>query len=249
MRFENKLAVVTGGTTGIGFAIARKLSSEGARVIITGQDSGRITEAAQSLGSNVIGVVADQSDPAKAAIGIEAAINKAGGKLDVLILNAGVTIAAATAMETSEAFDRQMAINLKSPFFTMQALAPLLNDGASVVANTTCLNQLGMPGMAVYSATKAALRSMVRTWAAEFMDRRIRVNAVAPGPTNTPIYGKLGLPQDHLTAMAGAIMTKVPMNRFAEPEEIAGAFLFLASDEASYITGEEITVDGGWAQL
>jgi NAD(P)-dependent dehydrogenase (short-subunit alcohol dehydrogenase family) len=149
----------------------------------------------------------------------------------IKLLNAGVTMPAATTDETSK------------------ALAPHLVDGAAVVANTSCLNQLGMPGMAVYSATKAALRSMVRTWAAEFKDRSIRVNAVAPGPTNTPIYGKLGMPEENLKAMASGILANVPMGRFASPEEVAGAFLFLASSDASYITGEEITVDGGWAEL
>jgi NAD(P)-dependent dehydrogenase (short-subunit alcohol dehydrogenase family) len=249
MRFHNSLALVTGGTTGIGYAIAQKLIAEGAKVIVSGQDAARLKAAIQSLGAQASGVIADQSHPAAAAEALRGAVAKAGGKLDILILNAGVTLPAATQDETSDAFDKQMAINLKSPFFTMQALIPSLTDGAAVVANTSCLNQLGMPGMAVYSATKAALRSMVRTWAAELKDRRIRVNAVAPGPTETPIYGKLGLPEEHLNAMASGILASVPMGRFASAEEIAGAFLFLASSDASYVTGEEITVDGGWAQL
>jgi NAD(P)-dependent dehydrogenase (short-subunit alcohol dehydrogenase family) len=249
MRFTNSHAVVTGGTTGIGYAIAQKLLAEGAKVIVTGQDAARVEAASKSLGVGATGVVADQTDAASAANAISAAVRQAGGKIDVLILNAGVTMPAPTTAETSDAFDRQIAINLKSPFFTMQALSPALSDGASVVVNTSCLDQLGMPGMAVYSATKAGLRSMVRTWAAEFKDRKIRVNAVAPGPTNTPIYGKLGLPEEHLNAMASGILANVPMGRFAAPEEIASAFIFLASPDASYITGEEITVDGGWTGI
>jgi NAD(P)-dependent dehydrogenase (short-subunit alcohol dehydrogenase family) len=245
MRFSGQHIVVTGGTTGIGYAVARALIAEGARITITGQDVTRVRAAAAGLGA--VGVVADQSH-AGGATALAQALN-GGDPIDALILNAGVTMPAATADETEAAFDRQMAINLKGPFFLVQALSPMLKDGGAIVVNTSCLDQLGMPGMAVYSASKAALRSLVRTWAAEFMPRKIRVNAVAPGPVETPIYGKLGLPADHLQAMAQGIQAKVPMDRFAQPEEIAGAFLFLASKDAAYVTGAEIAVDGGWTQL
>jgi NAD(P)-dependent dehydrogenase (short-subunit alcohol dehydrogenase family) len=247
MRFLNQHVVVTGGTSGIGYAIAAALIAEGARVTITGQDHNRVAEAAGKLGSRAIGVVADQSIPN----GHAALLTSIGaeGRIDGLILNAGVTMPSATADETEAQFDRQMAINTKGPFFSVKALAPHLKDGGTIVVNTSCLDQLGMPGMAVYAASKAALRSLVRTWAAEFLPRKIRVNAVAPGPVNTPIYGKLGLPPEHLGAMAEGIRQKVPMGRFATSSEMAGPFLFLASAEASFITGVELAVDGGWTQL
>lgn len=247
-RLQGQSIVITGGTTGIGYASAERLIAEGARVLVTGQDRARVEEAVKRLGPSASGLVVDQArlDGIKA---LAAEVRARFGAIDGLFLNAGVTMPAPTEAESAEAFDRQMTINLKTPFFIMQALAPLMKDGGSVIVNTSCLDQLGMPGMAVYSATKAALRSLVRTWAAEYVGRSIRVNAIAPGPVETPIYGKLGLDAASLQGMAAQIQSKVPMNRFGKPHEIAGAVAFLASADSSFMTGEEITIDGGWAQL
>jgi NAD(P)-dependent dehydrogenase (short-subunit alcohol dehydrogenase family) len=247
-RLQDKTAVVTGGTSGIGLATATLFINEGAKVIVTGQDRDRVEQTVGQLGSTAIGIEADQTSLADLD-NLAAEVKKFFGKLDILFLNAGVTLPAATIDEYESHFETQVAINLKGPFFITQKLAPLMAEGASIVANTTCLDQMGMPGMAVYSATKAGLRSLVRTWAAEFLDRKIRVNAIAPGPINTPIYNKLGLPPEALQAMATDLQAKVPMRRFGNPDEIAKAVLFLASDDSSFMLGEELVVDGGWANL
>jgi NAD(P)-dependent dehydrogenase (short-subunit alcohol dehydrogenase family) len=241
-------ALITGGTTGIGYAAAQRLQSEGARIMITGQNADRVRSAADSLGGAAAGLVVDQSRVSDTTT-LGDAVKRQFGQLDILFLNAGVTMLAPTEMESEAHFDQQMAINLKAPFFIMKAMLPLLRDGGAVIVNTSCLDQLGMPGMAVYSATKAALRSLVRTWAAELAGRKIRVNAIAPGPIETPIYGKLGLDQKSLEGMAGQIQAKVPLGRFGKVDEIAGAVAFLASRDAGFMTGEEITIDGGWTNL
>jgi NAD(P)-dependent dehydrogenase (short-subunit alcohol dehydrogenase family) len=247
-RLQGQRIVITGGTTGIGYAAAERVISEGASVIITGQDRARIEGAATRLGPSASALEVDQAglDDIPA---LEAAVRARFGTIDTLFLNAGVTVPAPTEAEGPDTFDRQMTINLKAPFFIMKALAPLMKDGGSVILNTSCLAQLGMPGMAVYSATKAALRSLARTWAAEYVGRGIRVNAIAPGPVETPIYGKLGLDAASLQGMAAQIQAKVPMNRFGKPHDIAGAVAFLASADSAFMTGEEITIDGGWTQL
>lgn len=246
MRFTDKLALVTGGTTGIGRAAVERLRAEGARVILTGQDPDRVRTAAVELGAT--GVVADGLDDTAPARLVEA-VDAAGGVLDIVFLNAGIVVASPTENDSRDAFRRQFAINLEAPYFLLQALLPRLSQGASVIVNTSCLDEMGMPGMAAYAATKAALRSLVRTWAAEFAARGIRVNAVAPGPVETPIYGKLGLPAEQLQGLAGGIVSKVPLGRFGAPAEIAGAVAFLASQDATFMTGSELTADGGMAQV
>ena len=247
-RLQGKTAVITGGTTGIGFATAALFLQAGAKVLITGQDEARLADAVAQLGNGVIGVQSNQrslTDLDRLRSEVQAQF----GQLDILFLNAGVTMPATTTDETEQHFETQIAINLKGPFFTVQKLVPLMREGGSIIANTSCLDQLGMPGMAVYSATKAGLRSLVRTWAAEFLDRKIRVNAVAPGPINTPIYGKLGFSPEALQTMAVEVQAKVPLNRFGDADEIAKAVLFLASDDSSFVLGEELVVDGGWVNL
>jgi NAD(P)-dependent dehydrogenase (short-subunit alcohol dehydrogenase family) len=245
---DGKTALITGGTTGIGMAAAKLFRQHGAALIVTGQSPERLQDAQRELGAGVEAIRADQST-VDGLSSLVRHVESSKTRIDVLVLNAGVTMPASTEVETEDRFDKQLAINLKGPYFTVQKLLPHLADGASIIANTSCLDELGMPGMGVYSASKAALRSLVRTWAAELMSRRIRVNAVAPGPVDTPIYGKLGLPQEHLQAMAADIQSRVPMKRFAAPEEIAGVMLFLASPHASFVNGAEIAADGGWTQL
>jgi NAD(P)-dependent dehydrogenase (short-subunit alcohol dehydrogenase family) len=247
-RLEGKVAVVTGGNSGIGLATAIRLQQEGAKVAISGRSKKTLDEAVKAIGN---GVVAVQSDVAKLADidKLYAEVSKKLGKIDVLFVNAGIAKFAPIA-ETSEGFyDEMFGINTKGAYFTIQKALPFLNDGASIILNTRVADKKGTIGGSVYSATKAALRSLARTAAAELAARRIRVNTVAPGPIETPIFGKTGLPQEAIDQFAKDIMGRVPMQRFGQPEEVAAAVAFLASQDASYITGVELNVDGGTGQI
>jgi NAD(P)-dependent dehydrogenase (short-subunit alcohol dehydrogenase family) len=246
-RLENTTAIVTGGTTGIGYAIAERLIAEGARVLVTGQDAARVAQAAGRLGNAATGLVADQTglvflDALEAAA-------RTLGRIDTLVLNAGVAPLQSTLDATEAEYDRLFQVNVKAPFFTVQRLAPLLADGGSIVAITSVLDQIASAGLVPYGATKAALRNLVRSWAVEFQPRGIRANAVAPGPISTPIYGKLGLDAATLEASGKQMLAKVPMGRFGQPEEIAGVVAFLASRDASYVTGADIIAAGGWGEV
>jgi len=247
-RLEGKVAVVTGGNSGIGLATAKRFLDEGAKVAISGRNQKTLDEAVKTLGN---GAFAVKSDTAK-LVEIEkflGEVNKKFGKIDVLFVNAGVA-KFAPLTETPEAlFDEQFDINIKGAYYTIQKALPYLNDGASIIFNTSVAGSTGTPGTSAYSATKAALRSLARTAAAELAERNIRVNAVAPGPIVTPIFGRTGLPQQVIDDWAKDLLGKVPMKRFGQPEEVAGVVAFLASSDASYITGVEINVDGGLGQL
>jgi NAD(P)-dependent dehydrogenase (short-subunit alcohol dehydrogenase family) len=242
-RLKRKVAVVTGGSSGIGLATARRLHEEGARVAITGRSKKTLDNAVATLGNGVLAVQADVaklSDLDK----LYGEIAQKLGKIDVLFVNAGVAKFAPLA-ETSEAtYDEQVDINIKAAYFTIQKALPFLNDGASIILNTSVVDSQGREGASAYAATKAALRSVARTAAAELVRHGIRVNAVAPGPITTPILSKTGLPQEAIDGFAKEIVSEVPMKRFGQPEEVAGAVAFLASSDASYITGVEINVDG-----
>jgi NAD(P)-dependent dehydrogenase (short-subunit alcohol dehydrogenase family) len=247
-RLEGKVAVVTGGNSGIGLASAKRLLDEGARVAIAGRSQKTLDEAAKSLGKEVLAIQADVSrldDIDK----IYTAVAKKFGKIDVLFVNAGVAKFAPFEHTTESLFDENFSTNVKGAFYTIQKALPHLNEGASVILNTSVAGIKGTPGASAYSATKAALRSLARTAAAELVGRGIRVNAIAPGPIVTPIFGRTGLPQEALDAFSKDINEKVPMKRFGQPEEVAGAVAFLASSDSSYITGEEIHVDGGLGQI
>ena len=247
-RLDGKTALITGATSGIGWATARLFMEEGARVAITGQDEGRLVEAADALGGDVLAVRTEMRSLSDidAMIG---EVEEAFGGLDVLFANAGVTWASPFAQEDEESFDGQVDINLKGPFFVVQRAEPILNEGASVVLTTSTLDEMGMPGMGVYAASKAAVRSLTRSFAAELVERGIRVNAVSPGPIDTPIYSKLGMPPEAVQQMAAGLVEQIPMRRFGRPEEVAKAVLFLASEDSSFVLGEELAVDGGWTQL
>lgn len=250
MRLEGKLALVTGGTTGIGRATAERFLQDGATVILTGKNPERLEEAQRALSAlGPVGGVDLDAEDADGPARVAAYVRSAHGRLDILFANAGVTWPAPLGQISATDAQRQFMVNVTAPLMLVQALQPLLGEGASVILNTSCLDDLGMPGMAVYSASKAALRSLTRTLAAELKDRGIRVNAVSPGPTETPIYSKLGLPADQLSGLAAGIMSQVPAGRFARAEEIAGAVAFLASDDSRYMLGAELVVDGGWSQL
>ena len=247
-RLEGKVAVITGGNSGIGLATAKRLQHEGARVAISGRSKKTLDEAVTAIGN---GVLAIQADVAKLADldKLYTQVSQKLGKIDVLFVNAGVAKFAPLAETSESTFDEQFDINIKGAFFTIQKAIPLLNDGASIILNTSVADIKGNEGTSAYSATKAALRSIARTAAAELVGRRIRVNAVAPGPIVTPIFGRTGLPKEAVDEFAKQIIEKVPMKRFGQPEEVAATVAFLASEDASYITGVEINVDGGAGQI
>jgi NAD(P)-dependent dehydrogenase (short-subunit alcohol dehydrogenase family) len=247
-RLEGKVAVVTGGNSGIGLATAKRFQEEGAKVAISGRSRKTLDEAARAIGN---GVLAVQADVAKFADidKLYAQVSQKLGKIDVLFVNAGVAKFAPLAETSESTYDEQFDINIKGAYFTIQKALPLLNDGASIILNTSVADSTGTAGASAYSATKAALRSLARTAAAELAGRGIRVNTVAPGPIVTPIFGRTGLPKEAIDEFAKEIVAKVPMKRFGQPEEVAGAVVFLASQDSSYITGVEINVDGGLGQL
>ena len=247
-RLEGKVAVVTGGNSGIGLASAKRLLDEGARVAIAGRSQKTLDEAQKYLGN---GTLAVQTDVAKLADldKLYTAVSKKLGKIDVLFVNAGVANFAPFADTTEQVYDTNFDINAKGAFFTIQKAIPFLNDGASIILNTSVAGQKGFGTAGSYAATKAALRSFARTAASELVGRNIRVNTVAPGPIETPIFGRLGLEKSAADEVAKGFASLVPMKRLGQPEEVAGAVAFLASSDSSYITGVEINVDGGLGQI
>ncbi|MEO1713876.1 MAG: SDR family oxidoreductase [Bacteroidota bacterium] len=241
-QFNGKVAVVTGGNSGIGYATAQELKSRGAEVIITGRSQERVSQAAQELG--VQGVVADVSDLQQ----IDAAVNQVKeqfGQIDILFVNAGIFQPAPVGSIPEELFDHQMGINFKGAVFTIEKFLPIVNDGGSIINLSSVNAYTGMANTAVYAASKAALNSYTRTAATELAGRKIRVNAVNPGPVETPIFGKTGMNEEQLGGFAQAMQQRVPMKRFGKPAEIAKLVAFLASDDATFITGAEYNIDGG----
>lgn len=247
-RLEGKTAVVTGGNSGIGLASAKRLHEEGARVLITGRNPETLDSAVSAIGT---GTLALQSDVSKAEDidRLFSVVNSKLGKIDVLFANAGVGKFAPYAGAPEALFDELFAINVKGVYFTLQRAIPYLNDGASVILNTSVVSTKGTENTGIYAATKAAVRSFARTAAAELQARNIRVNAVAPGPIETPIFGRTGMTEEQIEGFKAGISARVPMHRIGRPEEVASAVAFLASDDASYITGIELNVDGGMGNL
>ena len=243
-RLEGKVAVVTGGSSGIGLAAAKRLQEEGAKVAIVGRNRKTLEEAVKAIANGVLAVQADVSK-LQEIDKLYHEVSRELGKIDVLFVNAGVAKFAPLAETSESLFDENFDTNIKGAYFTIQKALPFLNDRASIILNTSVAGSTGVEGTSAYSATKAALRSLARTAAAELVGRGIRVNTVAPGPIVTPILEKTGLPKEAFDGFAA----QVPMKRFGQPEEVAGTVAFLASQDASYITGVEINVDGGLGQI
>ncbi|QTN39780.1 SDR family oxidoreductase [Cryomorphaceae bacterium] len=239
---NGKVAVVTGGNSGIGYASAKELKDQGATVVITGRDSAKVEAASSELG--VKGIVADVGN-LSAIDDLVEQVKSQFGQVDVLFVNAGIFQPAPIGQISEEMFDHQMGINFKGAVFTTEKFIPVLNDGASIINLSSVNAYTGMPNTAVYAASKAALNSYTRTAATELAPRKIRINAVNPGPVYTPIFGKTGMPEEQLNGFAEAMQNRVPLKRFGQPEDIAKLVAFLASDNASFITGSEYNIDGG----
>ena len=247
-RLQQKIAVITGGNSGIGLATAKAWAAEGATVIITGRNPETLAEAATEIGDGTITVVGDLREPETRTRLVDT-VRDNGGQVHALFANAGVAVPAPFEAADEAHFDTIFDTNVKALYFTTQALSPFFIDGTSVIFNTTALVNKGMPGMSVYAASKAAVRSLARTLAAEYAAKGVRVNCIAPGPIETPIYGRMGLPGEAVEEMGQQIQSQVPVNRFGQADEIARVALFLASTDSSYMTGSEVTVDGGFAQV
>lgn len=241
-KLNGKVAVVTGGNSGIGYAAAADFIANGATVVITGRHPEKVAAAAAELGAT--GIVADQGN-LENLDQLVSEIKIRFGKVDVLFINAGIFSPAPVEHISEEHFDSQMGINFKGAVFTLQKFLPILNDGASVINLSSVNAYTGMPNTAIYAASKAALNSFTRTAATELAPRKIRVNAVNPGPVATEIFSKSGLPEEAINGFATAIQQRVPLKQFGTPETIAKLVTFLASDDAWFITGAEYNIDGG----
>ena len=247
-KLEGKIALITGGNSGIGFATAKRFVNEGAYVFITGRRKSELEAAVKEVGKNVTAVqgdVANLDDRDR----LFAQIKKEKGKIDVLFANAGIAKYAPLGTIAEELFDSIFDINVKGVLFTMQKALPLFPDGACVILNASIVAGKGFSSNSVYSASKAAVRSFARTWTTDLKDRRIRVNAVSPGSTDTPGLNELLASSETGKERRKMISDTVPLGRLGRPDEIAKAVVFLASDDSSYITGTESLVDGGLAQI
>jgi NAD(P)-dependent dehydrogenase (short-subunit alcohol dehydrogenase family) len=248
-KLDGKIAVITGGTSGMGLTTAEYFVAEGAYVFITGRRADELESAVKQIGKSVTGVQGDVSNLADIDRLYET-VKREKGHIDVLFANAGVGAPrAALGAITEEDFDRTFNINVKGLLFTAQKALPLFTDGGSILLNASVAASKGFPGMSVYSATKAAVRSFARTWTADLKDRKIRVNVISPGPIDTPIFEIPGRSAEQIEQIKAGFAAAVPMGRLGRPDEIAKAAVFLASDDSSFITGIELFVDGGTAQV
>ena len=248
-KLEGKIALVTGGTSGIGLATAKRFLAEGAEVVITGRRKEALDAALQQLGPGATGV---QSDAGKLTDldNLYAEIKQRHGRIDVLFANAGIGEFATIDKVTEEHFDKTFDVNVKGVVFTVQKALPLIPDGGTIVLNASIVSVKGMPAFGVYNATKAAVRSFARTWTNELKDRKIRVNVVSPGPIDTPaIDGLAGNDTEQAKQIKAALVSQVPLGRMGDPDEIAKAVVFLASDDSSFVAGVELFVDGGMVQV
>ena len=247
-KLEGKIALITGGTSGIGLATAKQFVKEGAFVFITGRREAELAAAVKDIGRNVTGIQGDVSN-LDDLDRLFAQIKREKTKLDIVFANAGVAKYSALGNITEELYDSIFNINVKGLLFTVQKALPLLPDGGSIILNSSIVGSKGLSSNSVYSATKAAVRSFARTWTTDLKDRRIRVNAVSPGSIDTPGLGELLASSEVGEQRKKMISNSIPLGRFGTPEEIARAVVFLASNDSSYVTGTELFVDGGFAQV
>jgi NAD(P)-dependent dehydrogenase (short-subunit alcohol dehydrogenase family) len=247
-KLEGKVALITGGNSGIGLATAQEFVRQGAKVIITGRRQEAIDEALKEIGEGAIGIQGDVGN-LHDLDRLYAQVSKEFGKIDILFANAAVIALAPFEAVTEEHFDREFNINVKGLFFTVQKALPLLRDGSAIILTSSIAHFKVLEGHNVYAATKAAVRSFARNWASDLKHRKIRVNCLSPGPVNTPVIGKMGITAEQFAEFDKAIASLIPLARLGEASEIASAALFLASDDSSFVTGIDLCVDGGMAQI
>ena len=247
-RFTDKVAVVTGGNSGIGLATAKAFIHEGAKVAITGRNDATLKAAQKELGPDTLVIKADVSRVPEIAAAMDQ-IKKKFGRIDALFVNAGIGRFVPFEDVTEGFFDETMATNLKGAFFTIQKAVPLLSRGAAVVLNASINAHMGMPNSSVYGASKAAVVNLAKTLSADLLARGVRVNVVSPGPVATPILDRMGLPEEQIRQTKEWITQQVPLKRFGRPDEIAAAVLYLSSSESQFVVGTELVVDGGMIQL
>jgi len=246
-KLTGKIAVITGGTSGIGFATAQRFVAEGAYVFITGRRQAALDAAVQRIGSHVTGVQGDVANLADLDR-LYATVQQQKGRIDILFANAGAGSLAPLGSISEAQYDREFDTNVKGTLFTVQKALPLLVDGASIILGASTGTITGNPAFSVYCATKAAIRNFARSWILDLKDQRIRVNVLSPGPTDTPMLHGM-VPADHVAGMITHMESQLPLGRVGDPDEVGKAAVFLASDDSSYVTGIELFVDGGVAQI
>lgn len=247
-KLQNKTALVTGGNSGIGFATAKEFIQQGAKVIITGRNAAALEEARQSLGENAFTLLSDASNM-EDVFKLQQQVKDIFPGLDILFINAGVAKLAPFEAISETLYDETFNINVKSAYFTIQQLLPLFNDGGSIVLNTSINSHIGMANTTLYAASKGALITLARTLSTELLPRKIRVNAISPGPVKTPLYDKFGFEKEQADAVQAGIASQIPMGRFGTPEEIARIVTFFASEDSSFVIGAELIADGGMITL
>ena len=247
-KLAGKIAVITGGNSGMGRDTAKRFAEEGASVVIFGRNQATLDSAAAEIGRNVLAVRGDVANMADLDA-LYGQVQKTYGRIDILFANAGMAELAPLGAITEEHFDRLFNTNVRGLVFTVQKALPLMADGGSILLNASIAGMKGMEAFSIYSATKAAVRSLARSWTNDLKARRIRVNSISPGPIETPIYGRMGLTQEQIAGFGQAILPQVPMRRFGKGSEVASAALFLASEDSSYISGIDLAIDGGMAQI
>ena len=247
-QLENKVAVVTGGNSGIGLATAMLFANEGAKVAITGRDEKTLQESAKHISGEALAIKADILELPSLEKAYKQ-VDEQLGKIDVLVVNAGIFKGSPLANFTEELFDEISDINFKGTFFTIQKALPYLNHGASIIITGSAAAEVGVENASVYSASKAAVRSLARNLSAELISQKIRVNVLSPGHIETPILGRLGLSEEQIKNLQDELASGVPIKRIGTAAEIAKGYLFLASDDSSYMVGAELVMDGGWTQL